>query len=162
LAASFSGTVYVNGSFVVQDPANKHGAIKHPDGSHRLLYSVESPESWLEDFGEGQLVAGKADIRLDPDFAAVVDTSHYHVFLTAHGDYQVHVEERTGAGFVAQATSGAGMAAKGLVGVSGTFSWRVVARPKTDKKVTRLAKFTPPQVTFPDVATLPKPAPSKR
>jgi hypothetical protein len=45
LAASFSGTVYVNGSFVVLDPANKHGAIKHPDGSYRLLYSMESPES---------------------------------------------------------------------------------------------------------------------
>ena len=42
-AAYFTGSVYINGSLTVADPANKHGAIKHPDGSTRLLYSMESP-----------------------------------------------------------------------------------------------------------------------
>ena len=48
----------------------------------RRLYCMESPESWFEDFGEATLVCGEASIPLDPDFAAVVDTAKYHVFLT--------------------------------------------------------------------------------
>jgi hypothetical protein len=34
-AAYFTGPVVVDGSFTVVNPVNKHGAIKHPDGSHR-------------------------------------------------------------------------------------------------------------------------------
>jgi hypothetical protein len=150
LAASFSGSVFVNGSFVVQDPANKHGAIKHPDGSHRLLYSMESPESWLEDFGTGQLTNGKADIKLDADFAAVVHAESYHVFLTeyeAHND--LYVTQRTASGFSVRAKDGTG---------NGTFSWRVVVKPKSEAKVERLGKFTIPNVKYPDPATLPHPA----
>ena len=37
----------------------KSAAVAHPDGTHRLLYCVESPESWFEDFGEGQLTDGQ-------------------------------------------------------------------------------------------------------
>src|SRR5436309_935940 len=74
LAASFSGLVYVNGRLVVTDPSYKSGLLKHPDGSHRLVYCVESPESWIEDFGKGTLTNGKADVKLDPDLAAVGHT----------------------------------------------------------------------------------------
>jgi hypothetical protein len=47
---------------------------------------VESPESWFEDFGEAQLVDGKATVPLDPEFASIVKTDAYHVFLTPYGD----------------------------------------------------------------------------
>ena len=54
----------------IEVPSTPVAAVSHPDGSHRLLYSLESPESWFEDFGEARLVDGKAEVRLDPDFAA--------------------------------------------------------------------------------------------
>ena len=58
----------------------KSAAVPHPDGTHRRLYCVESPESWFEDFGKGQLDCGEADVAIDPTFAAVVDLDDYHVF----------------------------------------------------------------------------------
>ena len=60
LAARFNGGVYVDctsaagGQFVVNPMSAKSGLLKHPDGVHRLMYSVEAPESWAEDFGEGR------------------------------------------------------------------------------------------------------------
>jgi hypothetical protein len=106
-AAYFTGPVVIDGDFTVVDPARKHGAIKHPDGSYRLLYSMESPESWLEDFGKGQLVNGKADVRLDADFAAIATTGDYHVFLTMYDAAQLlFVGYRTAAGFTVQAERG--------------------------------------------------------
>jgi hypothetical protein len=37
-----------------------------------LMYCQESPENWFEDFGEGQLVNGRAHIELDPLFLETV------------------------------------------------------------------------------------------
>ena len=42
--------------------------LQDDDGSHRLVYCVESPESWIEDVGKGTLAGGKAPITLDKDF----------------------------------------------------------------------------------------------
>jgi hypothetical protein len=154
-AAVFNGSVVVNGPFVVSDPANKHGAVKLADGTYRLLCSVESPESWLEDFGEAQLVNGKADINLAADFAAIADTGQYHVFLTPYGNANgLHVTGRTATGFtVAEHNGGTN---------SLPFSWRVVAKPKTDKKAIRLAKFAMPDIKVPDARELPTPPAPKK
>ncbi len=72
-AANIPGNLYVQGNFQVSGA--KSAAVPHPDGTHRLLYCVESPEAWFEDFGTGTITAGKAEVTLDPDFAAVVDTA---------------------------------------------------------------------------------------
>jgi hypothetical protein len=150
LAASFNGTVFVNGAFVVADMAQKHGLLKHPDGSHRLMYTVEAPESWAEDFGTGTLASGKADVKLDADFAALVHTEDYHVFLTPYGNTNgLHVTKRDATGFTVEEHNGGKN--------SLTFSWRVVAKPKTEKKIERLGKFTVPNVPLPNVSQLPKP-----
>ncbi|MDQ6834015.1 MAG: hypothetical protein M3008_11500, partial [Chloroflexota bacterium] len=79
-AGYFQGHVVVAGSFDVSPMGNKHGLAAHPDGSHRTFYAVESPECWVEDFGEGTLANGKAEVALDADFAALVHTNNYHVF----------------------------------------------------------------------------------
>lgn len=71
-AGLFVGKVTVSGDFNVT--GSKSAAVPHPDGTHRLLYCVEAPEAWFEDFGEGRLTGGRAAIALDPDFAAVVAT----------------------------------------------------------------------------------------
>ena len=98
-AAAFYGPVIVGGDFTVVGGA-KSAAVPHPDGSHRRLYCVESPESWFEDFGRGTLVCGEAVVPLDRDFAAVVDATEYHVFLTGHdGRFDLSVSDQTADGF---------------------------------------------------------------
>jgi len=103
-AGAFYGPVIVGGAFTVFGA--KSAAVPHPDGSHRRLYCMESPESWFEDFGESTLACGQAEVRLDPDFAAVVE---------------LRVRERTPAGFRVEAKDDTS---------SGAFSWRVVAKRK--------------------------------
>ncbi|MGI8690438.1 MAG: hypothetical protein ACR2M3_17805 [Thermomicrobiales bacterium] len=144
-AGYFNGQVTINGDFAVT--GSKSALVPHPDGSHRLLYCVESPEAWFEDFGSGTLASGKADIALDADFAALVDTKDYHVFLTQHEaeGAGLAVTRRDAAGFtVMERNKGAG---------GGTFSYRVVARRKGTAGV-RLAKATLPELH-------PAPAPVK-
>jgi hypothetical protein len=84
-AGRFVGNVLVEGNFVVMNGA-KNAAVPHPDGSLRRLYCMEAPESVFEDFGDARLVNGRAEVRLDPDFDAVVHDDNYRVFLTPEGD----------------------------------------------------------------------------
>ncbi len=151
------GNLYVQGNFQVT--GTKNAAVPHPDGTHRLLYCMESPESWFEDFGEGTITAGKAEVRLDPDFAAVVDTSKLHVFFTEHGsNHALHLAGRTATGFTVAADAEA-LAARGKAAgdVSGTFTYRVVAKRK-DVVAERLAKFMVPGEIKPPALVIP-PAP---
>ncbi len=154
-AGYFQGTVVVQGNFGVT--GNKSAIIQHPrTGDHRLVYCVESPEAWFEDFGEGTLAGGKAEVKLDPDFAALIHADTYHVFLTGydeHGEGLV-VSERRAEGFVVKER-------KGAAG-SGRFSWRVVGK-RADVKAERLGKFVMPNLPLPDtskfkVPDLPTPA----
>jgi len=163
-AAYFSGNVVVDGKLTVIDPTRKHGAIKASDGQHHTLYSVESPEPWLEDFGTGTLVNGKVEINLDPTFADVIHTDDYHVFLTDHAKQHLSVTQRGAASFTVEAdTALAALKGKKAADLAGTFSYRVVAKPKSDNKAERLAKFTVPNIKIPTVADLPKaPEPPKK
>lgn len=144
LAGVFDGDVTINGALRVFG-SPKNAAVKHPgDGTYRLLYCMESPESWFEDFGEGTLTGGKAEITLDPDFAALVHLDDYHVFLTAHRPQHLHVAQQSGTGFRVVAMgwatqTGGPKPAEG----GGTFSYRVVAKRK-DIVGERLAKVSPP------------------
>ncbi len=116
------------------------------NGGHALVYCVESPESWFEDFGEAKLVGGKATVTLDPSFVAIVHSDKYHVYVTAHGDTKgLHVTQHTASGFTVVENQG-GTSDVGI-------SYRVVAR-RADIAGTRLAKFTLPQIKHPDEAKL--------
>jgi hypothetical protein len=150
-AGAFYGSVVVSGAFTVFG-GPKSAAVEHPDGSCRRLYCMEAPEAWFEDFGEGQLVGGKADVPIDPDFAAVVDPGSYHVFLTEHDDHHgLTVKGRGPAGFSVEADETL-VKAKGkeAAQVSATFSWRVVAKRK-DSVGKRLER-----VEFPTAPALPR------
>ncbi len=139
------GNLYVQGNLTVSGA--KSATVPHPDGSHRLLYCVESPESWFEDFGEGTITGGKATVALDPDFAAVVDTSKLHVFLTPHDTtHHLAVTARAGSGFSVGAGVTGDATARGAKAsdLNGTFTYRVVAKRK-DITAERLAKFAVPQ-----------------
>jgi hypothetical protein len=121
-AARFDGPVLVNGNFTAMG-GSKSAAVPHPDGSYRRLYCVESPESWFEDFGRDQLVNGRARVRLDPDFDALVRGDDYDVFLTPYGDTKgLYVSNKGPHAFeVREVQNGTG----GLA-----FGYRVVAKRK--------------------------------
>ncbi len=153
-AAAFYGPVVVSGDFVVVGGA-KSAAVPFPDGTHRQLYCVESPESWFEDFGTAELRDGCAEVAIDAGFSAVAETEHYHVFLAAHDrDHHLYVAKRTPKGFTVAADSAlAALKGRARTELTGTFSWRVVARRK-DIPGRRLAVVSiPPQPILPSTVT---------
>lgn len=134
LAGLFFGAVTVHGNFSVLGGA-KSAVVAFPDGSHRRLYCMESPECWFEDFGIGQLVNGQAEVQLDPDFSSVVIGDAYHVFITEYEDNNaLYVTKRTSTGFVVRAKASA---------AAGKFSYRVVAK-RRDIAAPRFEKVTLP------------------
>ena len=154
-AGYFTGRVVVNGDFAVTGA--KSAAIRRADGTHRLVYSVEAPEAWLEDFGEGTLANGKAAVALDPAFLALVDPASLHVFLTAHTaeGNGLAVTTRHATGFVVTERN------KGTSG--GTFSYRAVAK-RRDNPGARLAQVDLPTQPLPPpgpptLAAVPPPPP---
>jgi hypothetical protein len=153
-AGAFYGPVIVGGAFMVVG-GTKSAAVAHPDGQHRLLYCFEAPESWFEDLGEGRLTNGESEVIFDPEFARIVDTESYHVFLTEHGDHHgLYVAERTSRGFRVRA--------KEHCANGGTFSWRVVAK-RADIQAERFAKITVPrEPVLPEPPRSPEPVPEQR
>jgi hypothetical protein len=124
----------------------KSAVVTVPDGSHRRLYCLESPENWFEDFGSGQLTDGRARIELDPDFATTINTDTYHVFIAEYDDNNgLFVTNRTSTGFEVRAKTSVRTAA---------FSYRVVARRK-DIAPARLAKVTLPTRSVEEIKTRP-------
>jgi hypothetical protein len=145
LAAQFDGGVLVRGDVSVNGNATvsgiKSAAVPFPDGFHRRLYCMESPESWFEDFGTGRLMDGQADVQLESGFASVVKTDHYHVFLTEYDDNNaLYVCDRTSHGFKVRA--------KSSKTARSTFSYRIVAKRK-DIAGPRLEKVEFPAHTRP-------------
>ena len=137
LAGEFLGEVFILGDLVVS--GLKSAVVPLADGTHRRLYCVESPDSWFEDVGFGTLANGYAEIRLDADFAATVQTEQYHVFITEYdGSNGLYVTARSATGFEVRAA--------GAVGAS--FSYRVMAKRK-DIQGARLEEVevpTPPRI----------------
>jgi hypothetical protein len=150
-AGAFYGPVIVSGAFTVLGP--KSAAVAHPDGTHRRLYCIESPESWFEDFGKGQLECGRAEVTIDPGFAAVVDLTDYQVFLTQYGSYDVlSVTAQTPQGFRVE-TQNTTSASR--------FGWRIVAKRK-DIPAPRFETVTvPPEPVLPSIPepVVPNPPP---
>jgi hypothetical protein len=159
-AGAFNGPVTVTGSFTVTG-GPKSAAVPHPDGTHRRLYCVEAPESWFEDVGGGQLVSGRGQVTLDQDFAAVVRTDAYRVFVMPEGDCRgLFVANKTATGFeVRELQNGTS-----TIG----FSYRIVAKRKdiAGPRLERVelprppapGRFDPPTLT--PTGPLPTPTPT--
>jgi hypothetical protein len=126
-APGFAGLFFGN----IATTGAKSAAVPFPDGSRRLLYAVESPESWFEDFGAGRLVRGRATVKIDPGFRAVVRGA-YQVFLTPEGDCQgLYVARKSGGGFEVRESNGGRSSIR--------FGYRIVARRK-DVEAPRFAR----------------------
>jgi hypothetical protein len=141
-AGAFYGPVVVSGALTVFGA--KSAAVPHPDGSHRRLYCMESPESWFEDFGHAQLDCGRAEVAIDPDFAAVVNMDNYQVFLTEYGTHNaLYVADRTATGFHLQAAKDGAD--------TGAFGWRVVAKRKDIPAPRFETVSVPPEPVLPSI-----------
>jgi hypothetical protein len=65
------------------------------------MYSIQSSEGWVEDFGSGTLSAGVAEVEIASDFAQTISAdSTYRVFLTAGADCEgLYVAKKTSTSF---------------------------------------------------------------
>ncbi|HXH18890.1 MAG TPA: hypothetical protein VNJ07_07370, partial [Chitinophagales bacterium] len=84
--AATAYAVYGNGKMAIT--GTKSASVPTSLGN-QLLYCMESPEVWFEDFGTGQLTNGEAVINLDPLFleTVVIDEAHpMHVFVEEQGE----------------------------------------------------------------------------
>jgi hypothetical protein len=158
-AGFFVGNVHVTGNLTLT--GTKSAAVPFPDGSHRLLYCMESPELWFEDFGAAKLKGGRAVVKLDADFAKVIKRD-YRVFLTPEGDCRgLYVRRRRAASFEVRELMGGKSAI--------AFSYRIVGRRKDIKERRRFAKIdtrlhmpVPPPQTAPPARRpkMPRPTPA--
>ncbi|MDQ2783980.1 MAG: hypothetical protein M3Y58_03135 [Chloroflexota bacterium] len=158
IAGYFNGNVIVTGSFGVS--GTKSAVVKDVAGDYRLMYCVEAPDSWFEDFGTGTITNGKASVTIDPGFGQFVHLNDYHVFLTEDGGTHHHlsVQDKTSTGCTVGADQEiASLKGKKASDLNGTFSWRLVAK-RADVKAERLAKVEIPdlKVKLPK-SNLPKP-----
>jgi hypothetical protein len=99
-------------------------AVKTAANQASGVYSVQSPENWIEDFGSAELVGGVATINLDPGFAKTIsEKAGYHVFVTPAGDCEgLYVAARSASSFeVRELKSGTSNVA---------FDYRIVAHRK--------------------------------
>src|SRR5262249_4685771 len=136
LAGLFVGPVTVFGDFTVFGA--KSAAIRHADGSYRVLYAMESPQSWLEDFGIGNLKRGNCRVRIRPDVAGLIRTRDDHDLLTPEGACNgLYISRKTGNGFEVREQGGGRSSVK--------FSYRIVASRK-DMAARRAPKRTLPKL----------------
>jgi hypothetical protein len=141
-AGRFDGSVQVNGRLFVNGALfvtgfPKSSVVPHPDGSERVMHTVEAPESWFEDVGRAQLRQGVARVEVDPDFAAVSRLGDdYHVFLTPEGPSNgLYVTDRSSTGFEVREQG------EGTSEIS--FSYRIMTR-RADVGAGRLERIERP------------------
>lgn len=113
----YNGTQYkINGTGTVST------TVKDVNGKNVVMHCPESPEIYFSDYGEGQLVNGKAHIELDPIFAKNVTVNSKHplrIYTQLEGDCNgVYITNKTTSGFDVIELKG---------GASNThFQWNVV------------------------------------
>jgi hypothetical protein len=99
---------YVDGAGDVYYAGTLNRFAATPGGATARVFTPTSAAPTIEDTGTAQLVAGAASVRLDPVFAASIDTTTaYRVFLTPDGDTRgLYVAAKTRAGFVVRESEG--------------------------------------------------------
>jgi len=67
----------------IDENGTKSAILQTESYGQRAVYTMESPEVWLEDLGSGSLVDGVATVAFEPIFAETVNLEvNYHVFVT--------------------------------------------------------------------------------
>ncbi len=95
---------YYNGiQYKINGTGTVSTTVKDNNGNNVVLHCPESPEIYFTDYGEGQLINGKAHINLDPTFAknVAINTKHpLRIFTELEGDCNgVYIANKTTSGF---------------------------------------------------------------
>jgi hypothetical protein len=137
MASSADGTCGISGGSMSCTGPIK--SLASTGGGTRTVetYAVQSPESWMEDFGAGKLENGVAVVTIDPAFGeTVTPDASYHVFLTPNGDSKgLYVIAKTATTFEVR-ESGGGTSTL-------TFDFRIVAK-RRGFETRRLVDVTEP------------------
>jgi hypothetical protein len=109
----------------------------------RVVFALASPDSWIIDVGSATLDPhGRATVPLAPDFAALIDTSTYQVFVTPYAESEgLFVGRRTPTSFDVASHHGGREA-------NIAFGFQVVGKRK-DIAVSRPVTTTPPAAPAP-------------
>jgi hypothetical protein len=127
---NISGVITTSGSC-------KTGCITQPHLEQQRVrfYTPRESLPTVEDFGEAQLTAGHAYVRIDPAFADTIDQqSNYLVFITPEGPSRgLYVTAKTATGFEVRENPGGQSTL--------AFQYRIVAKPYGEN-APRLQRFT--------------------
>jgi len=123
----YNASLACTGGTVVKNVRTRH---TNANGEHVLAYAAESATATIEDVGTSRMVAGVANVKIDSDFASVMDRKWYYVFLTPLGDTRgLYVSMKTASGFQVRENEGGRSRVE--------FDYRIVAHP-LDAKNDRL------------------------
>jgi hypothetical protein len=129
-AGYLQGRVGVEGALTVfGGPLSEAVGPRQRNNFFRRLYSQNSPDSIIEDFGTAQLAAATVVVNLRPDFAALIQPNAYDVFVTAYGPTALYVHDRTAASFRVSRVQNIG----GAQGATAAFAYRIVGRPRVPR-----------------------------
>ena len=136
----------------------KSTMVKDDEGKNRIMYCTEAPEVLFQDFGEGQLVNGKATIILDDILSKnISDQKPVKVFIQLEGDCNgVYVTKKSNKGFTVVELN------KGKSNIK--FSWQIIGNraDATDENGNITSEFD--DVRFPigpEKLNFPQPGTSK-
>jgi hypothetical protein len=120
--------IYDGGNNIVSQHCENgaKSAVLQTEGyGQRAVYTIESPEVWLEDFGTASLADGEATVAFESIFAETVNLEmDYHVFVTplCQEPVLLFVTAKTSTGFTVQGVTLDNQPS------SCDFDYRVVAR----------------------------------
>jgi hypothetical protein len=119
----------------------------------RVVFALASPDSWIIDVGSATLdLHGHATVPLAPDFAALIDTSTYQVFVTPYGESEgLFVGRRTPTSFDVASHHGGREA-------NIAFGWQVIGKRKdivASRSATAPAQLQPATPKKPEIPTPP-------
>ena len=119
-SGNLSNACYILETGALVCSGTKSGTVK-VQNEQRLMYAIESPEVWFEDFGSSTLVNGSVEVNIESLFADTVSLDEYHVFLTPLGDCNgLYVKEKSATAFTVAELNG------GSATIS--FDYRIVAK----------------------------------
>jgi hypothetical protein len=121
-----SGNIVISGKIFTQGSCHDGCASAHKPGKHVTTYAPQESQPTMEDFGEAQLIGGRAYVSLDPAYASVINGhATYMVFITPEGESRgLYVTQRSDAGFAVRENQGGRSTL--------AFTYRIVAKPYAD------------------------------
>ncbi|MBL0341775.1 MAG: hypothetical protein IPP71_13045 [Bacteroidetes bacterium] len=123
-AGHFDGDVIITGELYMPGIKFMGALLKNESQVPVGIAPEESTESWITDYGAGQLVNGSSTITINSDYKYQVNTNiSYHVFVQAEGECEgLFVESKNENSFTVKESK------SGVSNIS--FSYRIVAKRK--------------------------------